>query len=126
MKKVHFSGSSWEKIVGYSRAQRVGNQIEVAGTTASDGDQIFGVGDPYAQTKHILMRIIEAVERLGGRKEDIVRTRMYVTNISDWQKVGKAHGEFFSDICPASTMVEVSALIHPELLIEIEASAIIH
>lgn len=125
MKHKHFSGSKWESIVGYSRAQRVGNVIEVAGTTASDGDKIIGLGDAYLQTKNILERIIHAVEACGGTKNDIVRTRMYVTNISHWEEVGRAHGEYFKDVSPVSTMVEVSALISPDLLVEIEATAIL-
>lgn len=126
MKRLsHFSGSKWEKIVGYARAQRVGPFIEVAGTTASDGQEIYGEKDAYAQTVFILNRIISAVEALGGSKADIIRTRMYVTNIDDWEKIGKAHGEFFSEVCPASTMVEVSRLIDPKLLVEIEATAIL-
>ena len=126
MKRLsHFSGSSWEKIVGYARAQRVGPYIEVAGTTASNGTDVFGENDAYAQTVFILNRIIAAVEALGGTKSDIIRTRMYVTNIDDWSEVGKAHGEFFSEVCPASTMVEVSRLINPKLLVEIEATAIL-
>jgi enamine deaminase RidA (YjgF/YER057c/UK114 family) len=121
----HFSGSSWEKIVGYARAQRVGPFIEVAGTTASDGQNIYGENDAYTQTVFILKRIISAVEALGGSKSDIVRTRMYVTNIEDWPEIGRAHGEYFSEVCPASTMVEVSRLIDPKLLVEIEATAIL-
>ena len=121
----HFSGSSWEKIVGYARAQRVGPFIEVAGTTASDGQNIYGENDAYTQSVFILKRIISAVEALGGSKSDIVRTRMYVTNIDDWSEIGRAHGEFFSEVCPASTMVEVSRLIDPKLLVEIEATAIL-
>lgn len=121
----HFSGSSWEKVVGYARAQRVGPFIEVAGTTASDGINVHGENDAYEQTVFILNRIISAVEELGGSKSDIVRTRMFVTNIDDWQEIGRAHGELFSEVCPASTMVEVSRLIDPKLLVEIEATAIL-
>lgn len=125
MKSKHFSGSSWESVVGYSRAQRVDNIIEVAGTTSSDGQNIVGKGDAYLQTMCILEKIIGAIEALGGQASDIIRTRIFVTNMKDWQEVGRAHGHYFKDICPAATMVEVSALIDPELLVEIEATAVI-
>ena len=124
-RSVHFTGSKWEPVVGYSRAQRVGPFIEVAGTTAVDGEEIIGLNDPYMQTIVVLDKIIKAVEALGGKKEDIVRTRMYVIDITMWEEIGKAHGEVFSKICPASTMVEVSRLIDDKLLVEIEATAIL-
>lgn len=124
-RSVHFTGSKWEPVVGYSRAQRVGPIIEVAGTTAVDGEEIMGLNDPYQQTMFVLDKIIKAVEALGGKKEDIVRTRMYVTDITMWEEIGKAHGEVFSQICPASTMVEVTRLIDDKLLVEIEATAIL-
>lgn len=119
------TGSPWEPLVGYSRAVRVGNVIEVAGTTAMQGSEVVGVGDPYLQTHHILSIISRALEELGASMHDVVRTRMYVTDISQWEAIGQAHGEFFAHIRPASTMVEVKALIDPRLLIEIEAIAII-
>ncbi len=127
MKRVNYSsGAPWESIVGYSRAVRVGNTIHVAGTTATDENgEVIGIDDSYIQTMHILKTIQNAIENLGGRMEDVVRTRMFVVNIQDWEKIGRAHGEFFRDIRPAATMVEVKALISPELLVEIEAEAII-
>ena len=119
------SGSPWEDIVGYSRAVRVGNIIEVAGTTAVDGDQLVGKGDLYAQTKFVLEKIETALNNLGATLEHVVRTRSFVTDISKWQEFGKAHGEKFKTIKPVSTLVEVSQLIDPDLLIEIEVTAII-
>lgn len=119
------SGSPWEEIVGYSRAVKVGNIIEVAGTTAMDGETIVGRGDVYQQTKFIFTKIEKALLHFGASLSDVVRTRMYVTNISAWEEVGKAHGEFFSVIKPVATMVEVARLIDDELLIEIEVTAII-
>lgn len=118
------SGSPWEEIVGYSRAVRVGNIIEVAGTTAMDGEVLVGGGDVYLQTKYIFTKIEKALAQLGASLNDVVRTRMYVTNIADWEQVGKAHGEFFATIKPVATMVEVSRLIDEALLIEIEVTAI--
>ena len=119
------SGSPWEDKVGYCRAIRVGNVIEVAGTTAVDGDKLVGKGDLYAQTKFVLEKIENALIDLGASMEDVVRTRSFVTDISRWQEFGRAHGEKFSKIKPVSTLVEVKALIDPELLIEIEVTAMI-
>jgi enamine deaminase RidA (YjgF/YER057c/UK114 family) len=119
------SGSSWEDIVGYSRAVRIGNIIEVAGTTAMNGDELIGKGDVYAQTKFILEKIERVLQQAGGSIKDVVRTRMFVTNIKDWELVGKAHGEFFKKIKPVATMVEVSKLITEDLLVEIEVTAIL-
>ena len=117
--------SPWEDIVGYSRVVRVGNIIEVAGTTAIDGDKLVGKGDMYEQTAFILKKIEKSLLRIGIPLSDVVRTRMFVTDISRWQEAGKAHGEFFREIKPVTTMVEVSKLINSEFLIEIEATAII-
>lgn len=120
-----FSGAVWEDIVGYSRAVRVGNTIEVAGTTATHGEEIIGKGSAYEQTRYVLQKIEKALQQANSTLQDVVRTRIFVTDISRWEEVGRAHGEFFKNIKPASTMVEVKALIHPELLVEIEATAIV-
>jgi enamine deaminase RidA (YjgF/YER057c/UK114 family) len=119
------SGTPWEDIVGYSRAVRIGNIIEVAGTTAMDGDMLVGEGDPYAQTIFILKKIELALQEAGANMSDVIRTKMYVTDISQWEEIGRAHGEFFKKIKPAATMVEVSGLISPGMLIEIEVSAVV-
>lgn len=125
MKKKISSGSPWEDVVGYSRAIRTGNIIEVAGTTAMNGDELVGKGNMYAQAIYVFKKIEAALKEAGASMNDVVRTRMFVTDITQWEAAGKAHGEFFKTVKPVATMVEVSRLINDDLLIEIEATAIV-
>ena len=125
MQRKNFSsGAKWEDIVGYSRAVQMGNHLEISGTVAADDNGVVGKGDFYGQTKFIITKIEKVLHQAGFTLSDVVRTRMFVTDISNWELVGKAHGEFFKDIKPATSMVEVSALIDPDYLVEIEVTAI--
>jgi enamine deaminase RidA (YjgF/YER057c/UK114 family) len=117
------SGAPWEDKIGYSRAVRIGRLIEVSGTAAIDRDRIVAPGDPYKQTRFIIQKIEKALDDAGGSLNDVIRTRIYVTNIKDWDAVGRAHGEFFKNIKPVTSMVEVKSLIDPNIVVEIEATA---
>ena len=119
------SGAIWEDEVGYSRAVKIGRVVEVSGTSAIDRDKIIAPNNPYQQTKFIIRKIERAINEAGGSLEDVIRTRIYVTNINDWSAIGKAHGEFFRNIKPATTMVEVKSLIDPNFVVELEATAIL-
>lgn len=119
------SGSPWEASVGYSRAVKIGNVIEVSGTVAAGDNGVVGKGDAYQQTQFILQKIEKALKEAGASFENVIRTRIFVTNISDWQAVGKAHGEIFGEIRPATSVVEVSKLVNDDYLVEIEASAVV-
>ncbi|HKH61471.1 MAG TPA: RidA family protein [Flavitalea sp.] len=120
------SGAKWEDIVGYSRAVRVGNVIEVTGTVAvNDDGEVAGNDDPYEQTRFVIRKIEKVLQRAGASLKDVIRTRMFVTDISKWEEYGKAHGEFFKEIKPCTSMIEVSALIDPAFLVEIEATAVV-
>jgi enamine deaminase RidA (YjgF/YER057c/UK114 family) len=125
MQRKNFSsGAKWEDIVGYSRAVRIGSHLEISGTVATDENGVVGKNDFYAQTNFILLKIEKVLLQAGFTLQDVVRTRMFVTDITQWEEVGRAHGEFFKDIKPATSMVEVSALIDPDYLVEIEVTAI--
>jgi enamine deaminase RidA (YjgF/YER057c/UK114 family) len=119
------AGTIWEDVVGYSRAVKTGNIIEVSGTAAVEGSKVIGKGNAYEQTKFVIQKIEKALNEAGASLKNVVRTRIYVTDISKWEEIGRAHGEFFKEIKPATTMVEVKALIDPDLMIEIEATAVV-
>lgn len=125
MRKNIASGSKWEDIVGYSRAVRIGNIVEIAGTVASDEGKVVGLNDMYAQAKFILQKIEKSLHDAGATLHDVVRTRMFVTDISRWEEAGRAHGEFFGNIKPVTSMLEISQLIDDDYLIEIEATAVV-
>lgn len=124
MRKNYSSGAKWEDIVGYSRAVQIGNTLEISGTVATEGSNVIAIGDCYSQTKYILQKIEKVLQQAGFEMKHVVRTRIFVTDISKWEDVGKAHGEFFGTIKPVTSMVEVSALIDPDYLVEIEVTAV--
>lgn len=124
MRKNYSTGAKWEDIVGYSRAVQVGNTLEISGTVATEGSNVVAKGDYYSQTKFIIEKIEKVLQQAGFELKHVVRTRMFVTDITQWESIGKAHGEFFKDIKPATSMVEVSALIDPDYLVEIEVTAV--
>lgn len=124
MRTNYSTGAKWEDIVGYCRAVKIGNTLEVSGTVASDGTNVIAKGDFYGQTKFIIEKIEKVLHQAGFELKDVIRTRIFVTDISQWELVGKAHGEFFKDIKPVTSMVEISALIDPDYLVEIEVTAI--
>ena len=123
-RKNFSSGAKWEDIVGYSRAVQMGNQLEISGTVATHDNGVVGKGDFYKQTKFIIQKIEKVLHQAGFKLEDVVRTRMFVTDISYWEEIGKAHGEFFKNIKPVTSMIEISALIDPDYLVEIEVTAV--
>jgi enamine deaminase RidA (YjgF/YER057c/UK114 family) len=126
VRKIVTTGSKWEDFIGYSRAVKIGNTIEISGTVAADNSgEVVGLDDSYLQTKFIFLKVQNVLEQLGATMADVVRTRIFTTDISQWEAIGKAHGEFFADIKPVTTMVEVSKLIDPKYMIEIEVSAVI-
>ena len=122
-RKNYTTGAPWEDIVGYCRAVQIGNQLEISATVASDANGVVAMGDPYGQTKFIIEKVEKVLHQAGFSLQDVIRTRMFVTDISKWEEVGRAHGEFFKTIKPVTTMVEVSRLIDPEFLVEIEMTA---
>jgi len=124
MRTNYSTGAKWEDIVGYCRAVKIGNTLEVSGTVATEGSEVVAKGDFYGQTKFIIEKIEKVLKQAGFELKDVVRTRTFVTDISQWEAVGKAHGEFFKNIKPVTTMVEVSALIDPDFLVEIEVTAV--
>ncbi len=124
MRQNFSSGAKWEDIVGYSRAVQIGNQLEISGTVATDDNGVVGKNDFYAQTKFILQKIEKVLHQADFKLQDVIRTRMFVTDISHWEEIGKAHGEFFKNIKPVTSMVEISALIDPDYLVEIEVTAV--
>lgn len=124
-KRTYSTGARWEDIVGYSRSVKIGNIIEVSGTTSVKDGKVYGIDDPYKQASHILTIIQDAIQHLGGTMEDVIKTRIYVKNIDDWNAVGRAHGEVFGKIKPATLLIEVKGLVDPDMLVEIEATAVV-
>ncbi|NNF32691.1 MAG: RidA family protein [Saprospiraceae bacterium] len=124
-KRKYSTGAKWEDIVGYSRSVRIGNIIEVSGTTSVKDGMVYGIGDPFTQAKHILSIIEDAIQKLGGTMDDVIKTRIYVTDIDHWSEVGRAHGEVFGEIKPTTLLIEVKGLVDPDMLVEIEATAVV-